>query len=490
MFTRHQGKAKRKASLFLLVLISIASASEFSQWEVDQANLSGGEASSPDEYSAGMVEPGLSSRAIPMLPKSQQPDALMPFYQLQQFQNIMAIRPGQVVEDPDPSSYRPVTAYLPPLGLHPRIFRNGLFEFYPWFGISQSFESNVNLSSANPVSDFYITPRLGCEFQLGTPDSVYNEFYDTILALNGKYEAWEDVFYEHPQFTAFNQEVQLSGRIGRASAIWRPIFSYSDITGSNLLMSELVNRTRRLRMNGDLLGQYQFTSKLGANQTFGFNQLNHPDPGYINYSVARTRQELTWQVLDQVKATAYGEYRYLDPAQGSTGSEIISGLGFYGKFDPRLFSELRVGWGDVAMNGSVPGRQNMSGLRFTGWTTFDWSPRLRLTFRYDRDYVLNEENVNDNYVSTLLQLKGEVFLGGNWYVTPYIGASTQQFETSQRLYLQVRPELEISYALPGSYYPGDSKIFAKIGYMSSQSLRGEGAPVADCRLSLGFNCKF
>jgi len=54
----------------------------------------------------------------------------------------------------------------------------------------------------------------------------------------------------------------------------------------------------------------------------------------------------------------------------------------------------------------------------------------------------------------------------------------------------VRPEMEVAYAFAGNYYPGDSKIFAKIGYMSSESLQGAGDPVVDWRLSVGFNCKF
>jgi hypothetical protein len=470
--------------------MSMAVASDLSQWEVDQTPQSSFEVNSPSEYFPGTVEPGLSERAVPMLPPPNPPEQLLPFYQLQKFQNIQEIQPKPLPDAFDPSSFRPVNAYLPPIGLHPRVYRNGLIEFYPWFGIAQSFDSNVNLVSAHPVSDFYVTPRLGAELQVGTPDSIYNEFYDTILAMNIRYEAWADIFYENPQFSAFNQEVRFAGRVGRSGAIWRPSFTYSDITGSNLLMSELVNRTRRLTVNAELLGQYQFTSDFGANQTFGYYQLDHPDPGYINYAVAKTRQELTWKVLDQMKVTAYGDYRYLDPAQGSLGSEVISGVGFYGKPDSRIYTELRMGYGEVMMDGSVPGRRNMSGLRFNGFTTFDWSPRFRLTFRYDRDYVLNEVTVNDNYVSTLLQLKGEIFLGGNWYVTPYLGCSTQDFETSQRLYLQVRPEMEVAYAFAGNYYPGDSKIFAKIGYMSSESLQGAGDPVVDWRLSVGFNCKF
>lgn len=482
--------APGKALAFSLLLASTAVAADLLDWAGDLPADWGGEANSPDELFPATVEPGLTSRAVPMLPPIEPPEPLMPLYRLQKMQNIRDVQLPQAAGDPDPATFRPTTTYVPPTGLHPRVFRAGLLECYPWFGLAQSFESNVNLTSSDHIADFYITPRLGVEWQLGTPDSIYNEFYDTILALNGRYEAWADLFYENPDLSAFNQEVSLSGRIGRTSAIWRPGFSYSDVTGSNLLMAELVNRTRRIRTNADLLGQYQFTSLLGANQTFAFFQLQHPDPGYINYALGRTRQEITWKVLDQVRVVAGGEFRYTQPDQGSSGSEFIPMIGFYGKPDSRLYTEIRIGWDFMDMEGFVPGRRNMSGLRFNGWTTFDWSSRLRLTFRYDRDYVFNEVDVNDNYVSTLLQGRGEIFLGGNWYVTPYFGCSLQEFETSGRIFLQFRPELEIAYALPGTYYPADSRIFVKAAYMSSSSLNGGAEPVENWRFSMGLNCKF
>ena len=478
------------SAAFSLLFATVALGSDLSNWEGDLPTDRSFEGGSPSELIPATVEPGLTGRAVPVLPPAQSPEPLMPFYRLQRMQNIQEIRPPRIPDQTDPAEFRPSITYVPPIGLHPRVYRAGLLEIYPWFGIAQSFESNVNLTSTNPIADFYLTPRLGVEWQLGTPDSIYNEFYDTILALNGHYEAWADLFYGNPQFSAFNQEVQLSGRIGRSAAIWRPSFSYSDITGSNLLMSELVNRTRRIRTNANVLGQYQLTSDLGANQTFGFFQLQHPDPGFINYSVGRTQQELTWKVLDQVRATAWAEYRYTNPSQGSSGSDTIAGLGFYGKPDSRLYTELRMGWDFVNTAGNVPGRNNMSGLRFNGWTTFDWSSRLRLTLRYDRDYVFNEETANDNYVSTLIQLRGEIFLGGNWYLTPYFGCSLQEFETSGQLYLQIRPELEIAYSLPGAYYPADSRIFVKAGYMSSAPLRGQADPVENWRFSIGLNWKF
>jgi hypothetical protein len=75
-------------------------------------------------------------------------------------------------------------------------------------------------------------------------------------------------------------------------------------------------------------------------------------------------------------------------------------------------------------------------------------------------------------------------------VTPYFGGSLQQFETSGGSAIQLRPELEVAYALPSVYYPNDSKIFVKVGYMSAVYIQGVGSPVYDSRVSMGFNCKF
>ena len=491
---RIETKAGPLRSLILLVFIASAATlnanSTLSQWEVDQPIDRSYEMQSPEEFLTRSAEPGLSERAIPMIAPGESQDSYLPLFQLSKFQDMQSMYPDRNRALTDTAPFRPVTTDIAPIGLHPRVYRKGLIEFYPWFGLAQSWESNVNLTSSNQISDFYITPRAGAEVQIGTPDSPYNEFLDTIVALNARYEAWADMFFNHTNLSAFNQQVNLAGRIGRTSAIWRPYFSFSDITGSNLLIAELVNRTRRLRTGAGLAGQYQFTGQLGMNQTFDFFQLEHPDPGYINYDMLKTRQELTWKVTEQMKMTAWGEYRYTDPSQGFSGSEFFYGLGFYGRPDPRIYSELRIGYDSMEMQGNVPGRRDMSGLRFNGYTTFDMSARVRIAFIYDRDYVFNEQTVDDNYVSTLLQVKAETYLGGGWYVTPYFGGSLQQFETSGGSAIQLRPELEVAYALPSSYYPNDSKIFVKAGYMSYAYIQGTGSAVENLRLSMGFNCKF
>ncbi|HEY5791822.1 MAG TPA: hypothetical protein VIS74_00895, partial [Chthoniobacterales bacterium] len=462
--------------------------------EGDLPDNPGYESNSPQELLPALVEPGLSPHAIPSpaTPESAGETGFVPLYRLTRpfYDSIFAQLPPQYLPNRDPSGFRSVTVNLPPIGLQPRAYRLGLLEFYPRFGLSQSFDSNVNLTATNEIADFYLTPKAGLEFQIGTPDSIYLEGYDTMLAARGSYEAYGDLFYGHPELSAFNQQLSLAGRIGRSAAIWRPFLEASDLTGSNLLMAELVNRTRRIRVLPGIFAEYKFTERTGGNQTFSYYRFQHTDPQYINTQTWRTEQELTYRVTNDLRAILWAEYRYTEPSAGSNGREYFAGAGWAGKPDPRLYSELRIGWDFLDLEGGVPDRQNLSGLRFNGYTTFDWSPRFRPTFRYDRDYVFNEVDENDNYVSTLLQLKGEIFLGGNWYVTPYFGFSIQEFETSRRITLQWRPELEVSYALPSNLTPNQPRIFAKAACMSAQTVKGSGEPIEDLRFSVGFDLKF
>jgi len=449
---------------------------------------------SPAESLPGLKEPGLSPRAVPTTSRASDPSqqSYVPLYRLTQpfYDNPQAATPAAYLPPPDQSTFRSVISYEPDHGLHPRIYRSGLFEVYPWFGLAQSFDSNVTLSPTDNVADFFFTPRAGIEFQLGTPDSVNTLEYDTILALNGSYEAYADIFYENPQYSAFNDILELNGRIGRDAAIWRPFFTFSDLTGSSLLISEFTNRTRRLRMLPGLTSQYKFTELLGMNQTFSYFRFDHPDPAYINFNSWRAQSEITYKILKDTSVLLWTEYRETHPDQGSSGQEIFAGFGWQGRPDPRLYTVGHVGWDFLSLSGDVPGRKDLSGIRFNGYTTFDWSPRTRLTFKYDRDYIFNEVDVNDNYTSTLFQFKAEFYLGSNWYVTPYFGIAFLDYETSRRLLLQWRPEIEVSYALAQNLLPNEPRIFFKIGYQRLDILRGSGEPIPDWRLSIGTNWKF
>ena len=54
----------------------------------------------------------------------------------------------------------------------------------------------------NPVGVSYTTLDFGGHLQLGSPDSVYSEGYDTILALDAKYLFWADIFDHYSKFDA------------------------------------------------------------------------------------------------------------------------------------------------------------------------------------------------------------------------------------------------------------------------------------------------
>ena len=137
-------------------------------------------------------------RAVPQMQAEEQQTLGQGFTQFNRFTDILQNPEFELNSPPDPSTFRQVIVNLPPVGLHPRIYRDGLFEVYPWFGLLQSFESNINLTSIKPISDFYITPQAGLEFRLGTPDSFYTPMYNTIFALRGEYTAYAVSFMNIP----------------------------------------------------------------------------------------------------------------------------------------------------------------------------------------------------------------------------------------------------------------------------------------------------
>ncbi len=481
--------SRRRRRLLLPVAAAAILASPCARAQFDEALPEWiGEPNSPEE-TISILRP----RAIPVLTAPKPPPSnYSPLYRLTRpyYDSLFAERPPSYIPPPDPSLYRSVVMYQPPRGLQPRVFRPGLFEIYPSFSLAQSYDSNVNLTPTNPIRDFFLTPKLGLEFQLGSPDTIYDPYYDTILALRGSYEAYGDIFYLNPELSAFNQKLELAGRIGRASAIWRPFLSFSDITGSNLLLVELVNRARRIQVTPGIFAEYKFSEPASYRQSFNFYTLQHPDPIYIDQQTWNTRHELTWLALHSTRILGWAQYRYTTPSAGYSGQEFTLGAGWQGQPDPRIYTELYAGYGILDMDGYVPGRRNLSGLRFNGYTTFDWGPRFRPTFRYDREYAYNELTANDNYTSTLLQVRNEFYLGGNYYLTPYLGVAIAEFETSGQVTIQWRPELELSYALASDDLPNASRIFVKAGYQHSSNIRGQGDVITQLRLSFGCSWKF
>ena len=443
---------------------------------------------SPDPVFPHTTRPGLTERAIPILPEREAPERIPDLYRLTRPASWLLLHgtPASYLPPVNPTTFRPVTAYQPPIALHPRIYRKGLLNLYPWAAFSKTYDSNVNLSEADHISDLYVTPRAGIELQLGSPDTIY-EPYDTILALNAWYEAYGDLFLDHTDLSAFNQRLEIRGRIGRTSGIFRPFFSFSDITGTDILTRELYNRTRRIRVLPGLRNEFQLTSVIGWNQTFSSFHFHHTDPAYINLNSWRTQQELTYLLTPDLRVLTWGEYRRSNPSRGSAASEVFLGLGWAGKPDPRLYTEIRFGW-DFLSHDKPPvagKRRNLSGFRFNGYTTFQWSARTALTFRYDRDYVFDEMGVDDNFVSTLLQLKAEFYMGEHWFLTPYFGVAIDDHETSGNRFLNLRPELEFSYAFPDDQRSNDSRIYIKFGYLNSSTLKGYNRTIEAYRITTG-----
>ena len=279
----------------------------------------------------------------------------------------------------------------------------------------------------------------------------------------------------------------------------RPFVDYSDITGSNLQLVQLQNRTERIMTTGGVVGTYGFTPVTGWRQTYGAFDFDHHDPTYVNYDTWSTRQELIYLLPNnKLKTILWGGAQTTAPSAGSSGNEYFAGIGFQGEFNPRLFPEFWLGWGMLQMNGNVPGRKNLSGLRYSGHITFDYSQRVRITLIFDRAYTFDERAKNDNYVGTVTQLKAELYLGNHWFVTPYIGCSLDDFETSRRLVLDLRPEVEFSYVFAKENYQiismqdksAGSRVFVKLGYDYTKTVRGSGEPFQDVRVSTGFNWNF
>ena len=135
-------------SMMVGLIINLKAFSTLSQWETDQPIDRSYEMQSPEEYLTSSVEPGLSERAIPLASTNESVDSYLPLFQLSKFQDMQAMYSERDPFVGDGTLFRPVTMNQAPIGLHPRVYRKGLIEFYPWFGVAQSWESNVNLTSS------------------------------------------------------------------------------------------------------------------------------------------------------------------------------------------------------------------------------------------------------------------------------------------------------------------------------------------------------
>ncbi len=443
------------------------------------------EPDSPEKYY-------LYGRSIPEMPILEPPPNPRSTYEqlfritLPYYNNIFAVPEPLPPFRLDPAKYTEITAYEAPRGLLPVRPPNRLWTFHPFVGVQESYDSNIQQTAQNHIGDFYTTLRAGFDYQLGSPDSIYSEGYDTILALNVREEFWSDTFDRHGEFNALNDQLQIDGRIGRSAAVWRPFVFGDDVTGSNLLLENRVGRIERQHLVTGIRGDYQVTSQITLSQTFSHEYFEHPDDPFIDFETWKVYQEAGYRIFHDFDFFGWSKFLYTDVDKGADGKEYQGGVGWRGKPDPRLASELLMGWDEVHLNQQQANRFNLSTFYLFGHTSFEWSPRLRLVMIYDRNYAFNEIVVNDNYTDNILQFVPEIYLGDNWYVTPYLGIAYDEYETSHHDTLEFRPEIEVAYVTPET-----SRVFIKLGYDHTAIVKGaDTGPVEIYRLSTGIRWKF
>lgn len=422
--------------------------------------------------------------------------SFVPLYRLTRpfYDNLFAAPMPQPYERPDPSSYREVSAYEAPLALQPVYPKTGVVTWSPFAGIAQSWDSNLLLTSANHVSDTYTTLAAGTDFQIGSPDSIYNtNEYDSILALHGRYYFSTDLFAEHEELNAVNNRLHLDGRIGRDAAIWRPYVTVEQFTSTDFQDRNVqgIGRLQRQILSPGLQSNYKIDSNLTYNQNFFWSRLLHPQGSYVNTDTYVLQQDFGVRVLENVDFIVWNELRQTQPSLGSEVGECTSGIGWRGMPDPRIFTEFRIGWDAMEWSDGNPGRQNLPAWRMDGHTTFEWSPRLSLGLKYSRAYVFNEVLPNNNYTSTGAQFVPQVFLGGNFYLTPYISLIDYSYEQQHLEQLECRLETELAYRF-GGRRDADSRVYVKVACLrlSQQSGDADQGRVDDARVSLGMAYRF
>ncbi len=473
---------------------------------------------SPQTQTADSILPGLSrTRAVPPEPAIDfsAPDVIeQGIYAEKPSFLPTSLRPERRIDltglplayDPAyyPYLYRDVLTYVPSIGLHPTPPKQGLLTVTPYAGVTHTYESNINITADNHIGDYYTTLSAGADVQLGTPDSIYTERYDTILAAHAHYLFTADVFDKQDRFNAINNQLNLDGRIGRGSAVWRPYITLEDFTSTGFedRDNERIGRVQRMILAPGVHADYQLTSRTFVSQDFSFDHLKHPQNGvldpntdvftpYIDSDTCNYMTQGGWRALDNVDIFLWNNIRQTEVSRGAAFSELIDGFGWRGKPDLRLFTEVLFGWDAMQFSASDgnPNRHALSGWRMSGHTSFDWSPRLRLTLKYDRIYQASELGKDNNYVSSAAQFIPEIFLGGNWYCIPQVALTDYSFEQSTAETLELRPELELAYRLPDKI-GSDSRIYVKGTYLRTETVVGSGHQSEDCRLSTGVAMKF
>ena len=374
---------------------------------------------------------GLPSRAIPVMPlitptAKRGRNLRPPFFGSPDpfYDNLFAVQAPDAPFRLDPSEYREVTAYQPPQGLLPLWPSPGLWNALEALcqNPPETYDSNIQQTPTNPIGDFFTTLSFGADLQVGTPDSIYLNGYDTILALNAHYEFAADLFSQYDKFDAIDNQIKMDGRIGRDAFILRPFLTAEDFTGSDFLTVENVGRVERQRLVTGLRGDFKLTSQLTWSQIYSHLYFEHPEEGFINFEVYRNYQEITYRALPDTDVFAWGEYRYTDPDLGREWGGIDGWRRLEGQTRSPAFQRItnRLGL-DQPRLVSVPG---WSGVFIQGHTSFRVESRACGSNSNMIETIPSMSvTPNDNYINNTLQFAPEIFLGGNWYVTPYFGVS-------------------------------------------------------------------
>ncbi|HEY8964817.1 MAG TPA: hypothetical protein VIM58_00120, partial [Candidatus Methylacidiphilales bacterium] len=363
------GTATRLAGTSLLiVLLSPA-----------QALTPGTEEISPQPQTADAVLQGLSrTRAVPPEPEidlaapdvvdqgifAPRPDVLPQALRPERRINLTGL---PLAYDPSyyPNVYRDVIANVPSVGLQPTPPKQGLLTVTPYAGVTRTYDSNINLSPDNHIGDYYTTVSAGADLQLGTPDSIYTERYDTIAALHAHYLFTTDIFDKQDRFNAINNQMNLDGRIGRGDFIWRPYATVEDFTSTGFedRDNEIIGRTQRQILAPGVFGSYQLAPRTFVTQDFSWSHLKHPQNGildpntgvftpYIDADVWNYTTQFGYRALANVDFFVFNQVRQTEVSRGSAYGELINGFGWQGKPDPRLFTELRLGWDAMEFSAS------------------------------------------------------------------------------------------------------------------------------------------
>ncbi|MBI5788217.1 MAG: outer membrane beta-barrel protein [Candidatus Schekmanbacteria bacterium] len=193
----------------------------------------------------------------------------------------------------------------------------------PSINAKTEFNSNLNASFDNKLSDYIFTLTPATEFNYTTEASQ----------LQGRLGLTGLKYISHTEFDHVDQSYQINGQY-RLSPRWNLILNSSFIVDSTqtqeLLASGLImNRTPRRSFTVGPGITFNVTERLGATVNYTFNQVNYQDPQFQNYINQAVGLNLTYPLKNQ-KTSLLGnilgrESRY--PSQGNIFRSLGINLG-------------------------------------------------------------------------------------------------------------------------------------------------------------------